>query len=39
MSTVIEQLEREWRRLAVDRQAAQRLRAVCDAADGAADLD
>jgi hypothetical protein len=38
MSTVIEQLEREWCRLAVDRRAARRLRAVCDAADRAADL-
>ena len=38
MSTVIEQLEREWCQLAVDRRAARRLRAVCDAADRAADL-
>jgi len=39
MSTVIEQLEREWRQLAIDQEAAGRLRAVCDAAGGAADLD
>jgi hypothetical protein len=39
MSTVIEQLEREWGRLGIDRKAAGRLRAVCDAAGGAADLD
>jgi len=38
MSTVIEQLEREWCQLAVDRRAARQLRAVCDAADHAADL-
>jgi hypothetical protein len=38
MSTVIEQLEREWCQIAVDRRAARRLRTVCDAADRAADL-
>jgi hypothetical protein len=38
MSTVVEQLEREWCQLAVDRRASRRLRAVCEAADGAAEL-
>jgi hypothetical protein len=38
MPSVIEQLEREWTRLAVDRRAARRLQAACAAAGGASDL-
>jgi hypothetical protein len=38
MSSVIEQLEDEWKRLAVDRQAARRLHAACAASGGASNL-
>jgi len=38
MQSVIERLEGEWERLAVDRRAARRLRAVCEAAEGAETL-
>lgn len=38
MPTVIEQLEDEWKRLAVDRRAARRLHAACAAAGGASKL-
>jgi hypothetical protein len=38
MPSVIEQLEDEWKRLAVDRRAARRLYAVCAAAGGASNL-
>jgi hypothetical protein len=38
MSTVFQLLEREWERLARDESAARKLRAVCEAAGGAATL-
>jgi hypothetical protein len=38
MPSVIEQLEDEWKRLAVDRRAARRLYAACAAAGGASNL-
>jgi hypothetical protein len=38
MSTVIQQLEREWKRLALDERAAAELRAACAVADSATNL-
>ena len=38
MPTVIDQLEREWERLALDRRAARRLREACAEAGGATSL-
>jgi hypothetical protein len=38
MQSIIERLDNEWRRLAVDRKAPQRLRAACEAAGGAETL-
>src|SRR5512139_494607 len=38
MGNVFDLLDREWRRLSVDRPARRRLRAVCQAAGGAASL-
>lgn len=38
MPSVIEKLEDEWKRLAVDRRAARRLYAACAAAGGASNL-
>ena len=39
MSSVFDLLDREWARLGVDRAAARRLRAVCELAGGASQLD
>jgi hypothetical protein len=39
MPSVIDQLEREWTRLAADRRVARRLQAACAAAGGASDLN
>jgi hypothetical protein len=39
MPSVIEQLEDDWKRLAVDRRAARRLHAACAAAGGASNLE